>query len=203
MERNSVKKWIFTELAQLLWSLWRPLHSTLIIFLFRGMVRNGIPRVCFNFCSTERNSELVFFPLKSSEGNFESLLQVWYHGTEFRVVFSFAEGFGRQLWEFACIFVQRNGIPNCFLFRGRVLNGIPRVSVPRNSRNFVGNNHFSVYSVFRIIIFLSEIPNPMWAYLRCPLSTTEGTYQPLQRGFFRVHTFVWREREPDPEFLNF
>ena len=95
-------------------------------FLFRGMIRNRIPRVSFYFCSTERNSQLFFLPLKSSEGNFESLLLVWYHGTEFIVVFSSAEGFGRQFWEFACIVVQRNGIPNCFLFRGRVRNGIPR-----------------------------------------------------------------------------
>ncbi len=147
-ERNSAKNWSFTELAQLLCSLWRPLHSTLIIFLFHGMVRNGIPRVCFYFCSTERNSKLIFLPLKSSEGNFESLLLVWYHGTEFRVVFSSAEGFGRQFWEFACIFVQQNGIPNCFLFPGRVWNGIPRVSFPRNSRNSVGNNH--LFRLFRL-----------------------------------------------------
>jgi hypothetical protein len=112
------------------------------------MVRNIIPRVCFSFCSTERNSELFFLPLKSSEGNFKSLLLVWYHGTEFWVVFSSAEGFGRKFWEFACIFVQRNGIPNCFLFRGRVRNGIPRVSVPRNSRNSVRNNH--LFRLFRL-----------------------------------------------------
>ncbi len=30
-----------------------------------------------------------------------------------------------------------------------------------------------------------------------------STFQPSQRGFFRVHTFVWREREPEPEFLNY
>jgi hypothetical protein len=29
------------------------------------------------------------------------------------------------------------------------------------------------------------------------------TFQPSQRGFFWVHTCVWREREPEPEFLNF
>ncbi len=38
--------------------------------LFHGMVRNGIPRICF----------------------------FWFHGTEFRVVFSSAEGFGTELW---------------------------------------------------------------------------------------------------------
>ncbi len=30
------------------------------IFLWRGKVQNGIPRVCFNFCSTVRNSEHFF-----------------------------------------------------------------------------------------------------------------------------------------------
>ncbi len=29
-----------------------------------------------------------------------------------------------------------------------------------------------------------------------------STIQPSQRGFFRVHTFVWRERVPVPEFSN-
>ncbi len=69
---------------------------------------------------TERNSELFSLWLKCSE-NSESLL---------------------------LFFVQRNGIPSCFLFRGRVRNGIPRVSVPRNSRNSVGNNH--LFRLFRL-----------------------------------------------------
>ncbi len=30
-----------------------------------------------------------------------------------------------------------------------------------------------------------------------------STFQPSQRGFFRVHTSMWREREPEPEFSNF
>ncbi len=90
-------------------------------FLFRWRIRKGILRVFFYFCI---------------------------HGKEFRVVFSSAEVFGREFREFASIFVQRNGIPNCFLFRGRVRNGIPRFSVPRNSRNSVGNNH--LFRLFRL-----------------------------------------------------
>jgi hypothetical protein len=89
------------------------------------------------------------------------------HGMEFRVVFSSAEWFGAEFREFATIsvlrngipgyflsaegfgtefrehayfFDPRNGIPSCFHFRGRVRNGIPRISVPRNRRNSVGNN---------------------------------------------------------------
>ncbi len=30
-----------------------------------------------------------------------------------------------------------------------------------------------------------------------------STFQPSQRGFFRVHSFVWRDREPEPKFENF
>jgi hypothetical protein len=30
-----------------------------------------------------------------------------------------------------------------------------------------------------------------------------STFQPSQRGFFRVHTSLLRERDPEPEFTNF
>jgi hypothetical protein len=102
--------------------------------LFRGMIRNEIPRVCSYFCSTERNSELFFLPLKGSEWNSEGSLLFLVYGTEFRVVFSSAEGFGTEFRE--------------FLFRGTV--GIPsKITI------------CSVNSFFRGIIFLSEIPNPI------------------------------------------
>jgi hypothetical protein len=98
--------------------------------LFRGMVRNGIPRI---FGSTERNSELCSLPQKGSEQNYGSLLLFLFHGTEFRVIFSSSEGFGTEFRD--------------FLFRGTT--GIPsEITI------------CSVYSVFRGIIFLSEIPNP-------------------------------------------
>jgi hypothetical protein len=86
-----------------------------------------------NFCSTERNSELFSLLRKGSERISESLLLFSFHGTEFRVVFSSAEGFGTEFREF---------------------------SVPRNSRNSVGNNH--LFRLFRLPRnnFLSEIPNP-------------------------------------------
>ncbi len=77
------------------------------------MVRDGFPRVCFYFCPTERSSELFSLPLKTSEGNFESLLLFW--------------------------FTERNS--SCFLFRWKVWKGIPRVcfyfcSTERNSELF-------------------------------------------------------------------
>ncbi len=88
---------------------------------------------CSYFCCTERNFELFSLLLKGSEGNSDRLLLFLFNGTEFRVVFSSAEGFGTELRE--------------FLFRGTA--GIPsEITI------------CSVYSVFRGIIFLSEIPNP-------------------------------------------
>jgi hypothetical protein len=100
-------------------------------FLFRGMIRNRIPRVSFYFCSTERNSELFSLPRKGSERNSESMLLFLFHGTEFRVVLSSAEGFGTEFRR--------------FLFRGTA--GIPsEISI------------CSVYSVFRGIIFCRKFP---------------------------------------------
>jgi hypothetical protein len=101
--------------------------------LFRGMVRNGIPRICIYFATTERNSELCSLPQEGSEQNYGNLLIFLFNGTEFRVVFSSSEGFGTEFRD--------------FLFRGTT--GIPsEITI------------CSVYSVFRGIIFLSEIPNP-------------------------------------------
>ncbi len=102
-------------------------------FLFRGMVRNGIPKICIYlvprygipscvlFRRRVRNRIMgVYFYFCSSERNSE-------------VVFSSAEGFGTEFRD--------------FLFPG--ITGIPsEITI------------CSVYSVFRGIIFLSEIPNP-------------------------------------------
>jgi hypothetical protein len=81
------------------------------------MIRNEIPRICFYFCSTERNSELFSLPLKGSEGNSESSLLFLFHGTEFRVVFSSAEGFGTEFREFSVRRNSRNSVRNNHLFR--------------------------------------------------------------------------------------
>jgi hypothetical protein len=85
------------------------------------MVRNGIPRVYFY-----------------------SVL----HGKEFRVVASSAEWIGTEFRQFASILIPRNGIPSYFLFRGRVQNGIPSFSVPRNNRNSIRSNH--LFRLFRL-----------------------------------------------------
>jgi hypothetical protein len=87
--------------------LWNTSERNSVSFLFRGMIHNKIPRVCFYLCSMVQNSE-HFPPLRNgSERNSES-----------------------------------------FLLRGTA--GIP----PEQT-------NCSVYSVFREIIFLSEIANPI------------------------------------------
>jgi hypothetical protein len=75
---------------------------------------------------TERKYELFSLPRNGLERNFENLRLFLVQGTEFQVVFSSAEGFGTEFREYASIFVPRNGIPSCYLFRGKVRNGIPR-----------------------------------------------------------------------------
>ncbi len=107
-------------------------------FLFHWKVWKGIPRVCSSaewFETKFREFAPIFAPtLKGSEWNSEGSLLFLVYGTEFRVVFSSAEGFGTEFRE--------------FLFRGTV--GIPsEITI------------CSVNSVFGGIIFLSEIPNPM------------------------------------------
>jgi hypothetical protein len=115
----------------------------------------------FYFSSTERNPELFSLPLKGSEGNSEILLLFLFHGTEFRVVFSSAEGVRKGIMrvyffflvlgtEFRVVFSSTEGFGTEFrefLFRGTA--GIPsEITI------------CSVCSVFRGIIFLSVIPNP-------------------------------------------
>jgi hypothetical protein len=79
------------------------------------------------------NKTFFFSSADGSERNSESLLLFFFYGTEYRVVFFSSEGFGTEF--------------RGFLFRGTA--GIPSEITS-----------CSVYSVFRGIIFLSEIPNP-------------------------------------------
>jgi hypothetical protein len=88
--------------------------------LFRGMVWNGIPRICIYLGPRNGITSCVLFRRR-----------VW-----------------NRIMGVCFYFVPRNGIPSCFLFRGRVRNEIPRFSVPRNNRNSVGNNH--LFRLFRL-----------------------------------------------------
>jgi hypothetical protein len=125
----SSAEWFGTEFREFA-PIFAPRNRIPSCFLFHWKVWKGIPWVC------------------SSAEWFDSFLLFLLHGREFRVVFSSAEGFGMEFRGFAFIFGLQDGIPRCFLFRGRVRNGIPRISVPRNSRNSVGNNH--LFRQFRL-----------------------------------------------------
>jgi hypothetical protein len=103
--------------------------------LIRGRVRNRIVGVFITHTSNRPR-------LLNSFNQRVMLLLFLLHGTEFRVVFSSAEGIGTEFRD--------------FLFRGTT--GIPSETTI-----------CSVYSVFRGIIFLSEIPNPR--PVLCQLST--------------------------------
>ena len=107
-------------------------------FLFRGTA--GIPSeitIC-SVCSVFRgiiifNSQPYYSSAEGFRREFREFASILFNGTEFRVVFSSAEGFGTEFRD--------------FLFRGTA--GIPsEITI------------CSVCSVFRGIIFLSEIPNP-------------------------------------------
>ena len=96
-------EWFGTEFRDFA-SIFVPRNGISSQFLFRWGVRKGIPRDCFYFL---------------------------FNGTEFRVIFSSAEGFGTEFRD--------------FLFRGTA--GIPS-EIPI----------CSVYSVFRGIIFCRKFP---------------------------------------------
>jgi hypothetical protein len=109
-----------------------PLPSfVLSCFLFYGMVRNRISRVCSYFSSTERNFELFSLPLKGSKGIPRILLLFLFHGTKFRVVFSSLEGFGTEFREFSV------SVCNNHLFR--------LFRLPRNYF-YVRNSQFAGFS---------------------------------------------------------
>jgi hypothetical protein len=115
------------------------LRFVLNCFLFRGMVRNGIPRVSFYFCSTEWNSELCSLPRNGSEWNSKSLLLVLFHGMGFGVVFSSIRVRNRIMR--VCFYfcsTERNSKLFSLLSKGSECKGF---SFPRNSRNSVGNNY--------------------------------------------------------------
>ncbi len=92
--------------------------------------------------------DLFSLPQNGSEQNSESLLLFFDPRNRIPSGFSSAKWFGMEFQEFASIFVPQNGIPSCFLFRGTVRNGIPNYSVPRNSRNSVGNDR--LFRLFRL-----------------------------------------------------
>ncbi len=128
-------------------------------------------------------------PRNGLEPNSESLLLA-----EFRVVFSSAKGFGTEFREYAFIFVPRNGIPSCILFRGRVRNGIPEFSVPRNSRNSVGNKHlFRLFRLPRNYFFVGNSqPYPCRRREIDIIESRAKTMQDHGKEFLRSWPWSWR-----------
>ncbi len=55
-------------------SIFAPRNGILSCFFFCWRVQKGIPRVCFYFCSTERNSKMFSLLRKGSERNSENFL---------------------------------------------------------------------------------------------------------------------------------
>ncbi len=105
-------------------------------------------------------SELFSLPRNGSEWHSKSLLQCFFYAMEFRVVFSSVEGFGIEFRELLL-----------FLFHGTEFRAfyLLRKGSERNSESFLFCGAAGIppeipicsfYSVFRGIIFLSEIPNP-------------------------------------------
>ncbi len=78
-------------------------------FLLRGMVWNGIARICIYFGSTERNFELCSLRQNGSEQSYGSLFFLL-HRMEFLVISSSAEGFGTEFRDF--LLRRTTGIPS-------------------------------------------------------------------------------------------
>ncbi len=101
-ERSDMKKLVLQKIL---------LQQTELAACFcRDMLRNGIPRVCFFFCSTEQNSELVSLTGNCLERNSESL-------PEYLAFFSSAETFEAEFREFSVQRNRRNSAGTNQLFR--------------------------------------------------------------------------------------
>ncbi len=166
-EWNSAKKISFTKQQQNNWTKWivctsKVVFSSNIIEIFSCNVLFWVGfsstewfrtafRKFFLFFVARKGSELCSLPRKCLERNSENLHLFWFHRTEFGVVFSSAEWFRTELWEFASIFVPQNGILSYFLFRGRVRNEFRDFLLRRTTGILLEITICSVYSVFRCL----------------------------------------------------
>jgi hypothetical protein len=95
-----------------------------------------------------------------AQTEFREFLLVLFHRTEFRS-FSLPLRIRNVIPGVPSIFVPRNIILSCFLFRGRVLEQNPESFLFRGTAGIPLEIPIrSGYSVFQLIIFLSEIPDP-------------------------------------------
>ncbi len=111
------------------------LQQTVLGACFRP---RGIPRVCFYFL---------------------------FYGTEFRVVFSSAEWFITEFWEFDSIFVPQYRIPSIFLFFGMVRN--ESILFRGTAGNPLEQTTCSVYSVFWGILYIVGNCQPYRCCYKC------------------------------------
>jgi hypothetical protein len=81
------------------------------------------------FLAAEFCVEQFSLPRNGSERNSESLLLYFFHGTELRVVFSSAEGFGREFREYASIFVSTERNSELFSLQLKCLEGNSKSSL--------------------------------------------------------------------------
>ncbi len=118
--------------------LWNGLEQNFkhFYFIFLGILRNKIPKFQVIFSSTK-----------------------WF-GTEFRAFVSSAEWFGAKLQSSECFSLLQNGLEqnsSFFIFCGMAWNGIPSISVLRNSRNSDNmNQNIRLFRVPRNNYFLRK-----------------------------------------------
>ncbi len=80
-------------------------------------------------------------------------------GTEFRVVVSSPEWFGKEIQVFASYFVPWYRIPSIFIHCGTLRNGIPRIFCSAEQLEFRRNKPIVPSIPSSNLIFLSEIAN--------------------------------------------
>ncbi len=150
-ERNNAKYVGFTKSQN---NLTKFVRTSKVIFFFRQYFWH------FRLPCFEKVIQNQSFLFQQTEWRACFLREMLWNQTEFRVVFSSTELFGKKFQEFACIFVPWYGILSIFLFCG-----MPE----RNSQSFLFRETPRIpseqticflYSAFRGIIFLLEIPNP-------------------------------------------
>ncbi len=151
------------------------------------MLQNRIPRVCFYFCSMEQNSKLFSLPQNGLERNSKCLHQILFHGknselfslpqngsernskclylhlfhgTEIQVVFSSLEWLRTGFQELLLFLFQGTKLRPHFSSAEWFGMEFREISIPRNSGILMEQTNCSVYSIFRSLIFLSEIANP-------------------------------------------
>jgi hypothetical protein len=76
---------------------------------------------------------------------------------------------------------------------------------PGSSITWVSRIRIYLKSHLSLHPWMKEIRDNTWGRGGLPTlpSLMLSTIQPSQRGFFRVHMSLWRERDPEPEFTNF